>query len=394
MVAGIIGATGYAGAELVRILSGHPHIDKLSLSSVSFEGDRIEKVYPNFLGRVSAVLEKADAVIMASDVVFASLPNGVGEPYARAAAEKGIPYIDLSADFRFDDDEETYTAWYGKPYLHPELHKISVYGLPELNRKRIQELAVGAAQGKPASANGKPGPVIIGNPGCYPTATSLGAFPVLARGIAAPGATIIADAASGVTGGGRDPVQSFHYPECADSAAPYKVGAHRHTPEISRNMAFMAARSETGGVDSGKGIAPNLIFTPHLVPMNRGILSTIYIPLAESRRPGGVPNGAPRPPSKEIAAKTDEIRTIYADFYKDEPFVRVLPAGVFAATNRVRQSNFCDISVHIDQAGTTLIIVSAIDNMVKGAAGQAVQNMNIIFGYDETSGLGAIPALF
>ncbi|GHT67664.1 N-acetyl-gamma-glutamyl-phosphate reductase [Spirochaetia bacterium] len=379
MVAGIIGATGYAGAELVRILSGHPHVDKLSLASVSFEGDRIEKVYPNFLGRISAVLEKAEAVIAASDVVFASLPNGVGEPYARAAADKGIPYIDLSADFRFDDDEETYTAWYGKPYVHPELRKFSVYGLPELNRLRIKELA--AAGG----AAGKPGPVIIGNPGCYPTATSLGAFPALVKGIAAPGATIIADAASGVTGGGREPLQSFHYPECADSAAPYKVGAHRHTPEISRNLAFMA-EMVPGTV--------SVIFTPHLVPMNRGILGTIYIPLAGGWRPGGVSAGAPRPPSKEITAKTDEIRQVYTDFYKDEPFVRVLPAGVIAATNRVRQSNFCDISVHLDPMGTTAIIVSAIDNMVKGAAGQAVQNMNIIFGYDETAGLNAVPALF
>jgi N-acetyl-gamma-glutamyl-phosphate reductase len=270
MIAGIIGATGYAGAELVRILSGHPHTDKLSLSSVSFEGGRIEKVYPNFLGRISVELEKAEAVIAASDVVFAALPNGVGEPYAGAAVEKGIPYIDLSADFRFDDDEETYTAWYGKPYRYPELRKLSVYGLPELNRKRIKELA-GAARA------GKPGAVIIGNPGCYPTCTSLGAFPALVMGIAAAGATIIADAASGVTGGGREPLQSFHYPECADSISPYKVGAHRHTPEISRNLAFMAARSETGG--SGKaGIAPGLIFTPHLAPMNLGIHSTIYIP--------------------------------------------------------------------------------------------------------------------
>ncbi|GHV91901.1 N-acetyl-gamma-glutamyl-phosphate reductase [Spirochaetia bacterium] len=392
MIAGIIGATGYAGAELVRILSGHPHIDTLSLASVSYEGDRIEKVYPNFLGRISAVLEKPEAVIAASDVVFAALPNGVGEPYAKAAVEKGIPFIDLSADFRFDDDEAAYTAWYGKPYVHPELRKLSVYGLPELNRKRIQELAalasVAGVAAQAGNSAGKPAPVIIGNPGCYPTATSLGAFPALVRGIAGPG-TIIADAASGVTGGGREPQPSFHFPECSDSVAPYKVGAHRHTPEISRNLAFMAAQS-----DGGKVSAPGLIFTPHLAPMNRGILSTIYIPLAESRRPGGISPGVPRPPSKEIAARTDEIRRVYTDFYKGEPFVRVLPAGVIAATNRVRQSNFCDISVHLETLGTTLIIVSAIDNMVKGAAGQAVQNMNIIFGYDETAGLNTVPALF
>jgi N-acetyl-gamma-glutamyl-phosphate reductase len=154
----------------------------------------------------------------------------------------------------------------------------------------------------------------------------------------------------------------------------------------------MAARSETGG--DQLWAVPGLIFTPHLVPMNRGILSTIYIPLADVWRPGGVSAREPRPPSKEITAKTDEIRRVYADFYKDEPFVRILPEGVIAASGRVRQSNFCDISIHLDQAGTTLVAVSAIDNMVKGAAGQAIQNMNIIFGFDETAGLKAIPALF
>ncbi|GHV95347.1 N-acetyl-gamma-glutamyl-phosphate reductase [Spirochaetia bacterium] len=377
MIAGIIGATGYAGAELVRLLSGHPKVEKLLLSSVSFEGERIEDIYPNFLGRVSAPLLKAEELTAASDVVFASLPHGVGEPYARACAEQKIPYIDLSADYRFDKDEATFSAWYGKPYQYPELRERSVYGLPELNREKIKELAASGA-------------VIIGNPGCYPTGASLGVFPALAKGLAATEAgPIIVDSASGVTGGGREPSRSFHYPECADSIAPYKVGAHRHTPEIARNYAFMAAR---GGIPG-----PQIIFTPHLAPMNRGILSTIYIPLVPSWRvnqtnqPG---EGAIRPPSKAIGDKIQQIRDIYAGFYKDEPFVRILPAGVFAATNRVRQSNYCDISVHLDQSGGTLIIVSAIDNMVKGAAGQAVQNMNIIFGFDEKSGLELIPALF
>jgi N-acetyl-gamma-glutamyl-phosphate reductase len=377
MIAGVIGATGYAGAELVRLLAGHPRVDKLSLASVSFEGDRIENVYPGFLGRVSAVLEKPGAVVAASDVVFAALPNGVGEPYAKAAFDRGIPYIDLSADFRFDRDEETYAAWYGKPYAVPELHGHSVYGLPELNRERIRKLAATDGKG--------PGPALIGNPGCYPTAASLGAFPALARGIAGPG-PVIADAASGVTGGGREPTQSFHFPECSDSVAPYKVGAHRHSPEISRNLAVMAAM---GGIP-----APTVIFTPHLAPMNRGILCTSYIPLGEAWRSAGANSGAVLPPGKEIAAKTGEIRRIYAEFYQDEPFVRVLPQGIVAATNRVRQSNYCDISVHIDPAGSALIAVSAIDNMVKGAAGQAVQNMNLVFGFGETEGLGAIPMLF
>ncbi|MDR2617890.1 MAG: N-acetyl-gamma-glutamyl-phosphate reductase [Treponema sp.] len=372
MIAGVIGATGYAGAELVRLLAAHPQVSALVLGSVSFEGDRIENVYPNFLGKISGPLVKPEEVAAGSDAVFAALPHGVGEQYAKICMEKGIPFIDLSADFRFDEDEAAFTAWYGKTYVYPELRRRSIYGLPELNRKKILELA-------------KQGPVIIGNPGCYPTGASLGAFPALAGGLAAPGAVIIVDSASGVTGGGREPSRSFHFPECSDSVAPYKVASHRHIPEISRNFRVMA---EQGGAS-----APSVIFTPHLVPMNRGILSTIYIPLSPSWQTPAA-SGAPRPPGKELEAKTAEIRKVYEDFYKNEPFVRVLPPGVCGATNRVRQSNFCDISVHIDQGGSTLIVVSAIDNMIKGAAGQAVQNMNICMGFEETAGLGAVPALF
>jgi N-acetyl-gamma-glutamyl-phosphate reductase len=231
----------------------------------------------------------------------------------------------------------------------------------------------------------------------------LGSQPALAKGLAGTG-IIIVDAASGVTGGGREPSRAYHFPECSDSMSAYKVGAHRHTPEISRNLAAIAGRDVP------------LIFTPHLAPMNRGILATIYIPLADAWRAAGgltstadltgsackvndstksgVHRASPRPPTKEIETKAKEIHAIYADFYKDEPFVRVLPFGSVAATGRVRQSNFCDISVHLDQADTTLIIEAAIDNMVKGAAGQAVQNMNIVCGFDEAAGLEAIPALF
>jgi N-acetyl-gamma-glutamyl-phosphate reductase len=169
---------------------------------------------------------------------------------------------------------------------------------------------------------------------------------------------------------------------------PYKVGAHRHTPEIARNFQAMAA------IFAGNAQGPAVIFTPHLAPMNRGILSTVYIPLSASWRLRGVSSAAPRPPVKEIEEKAAEIRGVYRDFYKAEPFVRVLPTGLDAASGRVRQSNFCDISIHLDQAGTTLVVAAAIDNMIKGAAGQAIQNMNIIFGFDETDGLKAIPALF
>jgi N-acetyl-gamma-glutamyl-phosphate reductase len=383
MVAGVIGATGYAGAELARLLSGHSRVDALILSSVSFEGGRIEDVYPNFLGKISAPLVKPEAALEA-DVVFAALPHGVGEGWAAAALEKGIPFIDLSADFRFGDDGDTYAAWYGRNYTFPALREFSVYGLPELNRKRMRELAEGKR-------------VIIGNPGCYPTGASLAAFPALSPRpggeMAAALSTVIVDSASGVTGGGREPSRSFHFPECSDALAPYKVGSHRHTPEIARNFAAMRTDAASAGTAPGGG-GPSVIFTPHLAPMNRGILSTVYIPLAESWR-AGVSGGAfCRPPSGEIAKQAGRIRELYADFYRDEPFVRVLPAGAAAATNRVRGSNFCDISVHLDAGGSTLIAVSAIDNMVKGAAGQAVQNMNIIFGFDEGAGLEAIPALF
>ncbi|MCL2802110.1 MAG: N-acetyl-gamma-glutamyl-phosphate reductase [Treponema sp.] len=356
MVVGIIGATGYAGAELARLLSGHSKIKKLALSSVSFEGDRIENVYPAFLGRISGKLLKAEEVIAASDVVFSALPHAVGEPFAAACIEKKIHFIDLSGDFRFGDDEAVYSEWYGKNYQFPDLHKTSIYGLPELNRNLIKD--------------SKSKPLVIANPGCYPTGATLGIFPAIVKGLTGE-TPIIVNAVSGTSGGGREPSRSFHYSECADSVAPYKIASHRHAPEISRNLAAISQIAEGGSIP-----APKVIFTPHLAPMNRGILSTIYIPL------------------KEKFKKIEEIQKLYEDFYKDEPFVRVLPSGVYSAANRVRHSNFCDISVNLDIHGSTLIVVTAIDNMIKGASGQAIQNMNILFDYDERNGLEAIPMLF
>jgi N-acetyl-gamma-glutamyl-phosphate reductase len=342
----------------------------MTLGSVSFEGCAIDRLYPNFLGRIGAELVKPEDAVHDADVVFAALPNGVGEPFAKTCVEKNIPFIDFSADFRFGADEATYSAWYGKPYVFPELREYAVYGLPELNRRAIREQA-------------GTGRIIIANPGCYPTAASLAAYPALARGMI-HGGTVIVDAASGITGGGREPARAFHYPECADSLAPYKVGCHRHTPEIQRNFAAMAGGNTTA----------RLVFTPHLAPMSRGILSTLYAPLASPWRTDSGGSGAPRPPGAEAVGKAGAIRAVYADFYRNEPFVRVLPEEMTAASGRVRRSNFCDIAVHLDQTGSMLIAVSAIDNMVKGAAGQAVQGMNIIFGFDEQAGLEAIPAGF
>jgi N-acetyl-gamma-glutamyl-phosphate reductase len=396
MTAGIIGAAGYAGAELIRLLSGHPEISRLYLASVSRRSEKITDIYPNFLvksvpgpraGKAkfggnpesagdshctespesaenpdsAGILEEPEKVIAASDIVFGALPSGTGEGYAKACVDRGISYIDLSADFRFGDDGETYRAWYGKDWLYPELRRRSVYGLPELYRETITTLAAS-------------GPVIVGNPGCYPTAVTLAAYPALAgKGPKpAPGAAVIADAISGVTGAGREPGRAYHFPECSDSVSPYKVGAHRHSPEIGRNLSAIA----------GKRVP--VVFTPHLGPFNRGILATVYIPL----------EAAGTRPAVDRDAAEAEIRRQYAGFYRNESFVRILPAGLCAATNRVRQSNYCDISVHLDWEGGTLIAVSAIDNMVKGAAGQAVQNMNLIAGFDERSGLCALPSLF
>ena len=346
---GIIGATGYAGAELLRLLSSHPEVAGLSLSSVSFEGDAMERVYPNFIASlrkpgVSGRLVNQDSIVEASDVVFSCLPHGLAEKAAAECLAAGKVFIDISADFRFGDDEETFKTWYGKSWTNKAVHAVSVYGLPELNRALIAKAKV------------------IGNPGCYPTSAILGLMPALRLGLAETDRIII-DAASGVTGAGREPSKTTHFPECADGYTPYKIGEHRHTPEIIRTLSGIA----------GKDV--NAIFTPHLAPMNRGIVSTIYFGLAR-------------------AATLSELHEAYLHFYSDEAFVRVLPEGMVSSNRYVKYSNFCDISIHMAQDGKTAIVVSSIDNMVKGAAGQAVQNMNIALGFDEKSGLTMIPPAF
>lgn len=352
-VIGILGASGYAGAELVRIALGHPETTGLRLSSVSFEGKDLGDIYPSFRGLRAGAgmsaggglpLESAEAVIAGSDVIFSCLPHGHAEAIAPRCLTEGKLLIDLSADFRFGDDEATFKRWYGLGYAHPDVHASAVYGLPELNRAAIR------------------GARIIGNPGCYPTSAALGLYPALKNGLADTSMLVI-DSASGVTGAGREPSQTTHYPECADSLAPYKVGAHRHQPEIDRTLSLMAGRPVRS------------VFTPHLAPMNRGIVSTIYFGAADSLLAGG-------------AVDAKALRAAYREAYADEPFVRVLPEGAVASNRGVKHSNFCDISVHSGADGKTAIVVASIDNMVKGAAGQAVQNMNIALGYPETAGLG------
>lgn len=341
--AAIIGATGYAGAELVRLLGGHPEVEITGLSSVSFAGQPIADVYPNFKKKPLPVLTDEDTAIQGADVVFASLPHGLSEPLAEKCAAQNTLLIDLGADFRLESEED-YEEWYKKPFDKPELHGGAVYSLPELFRDRI----------KTAS--------IIANPGCYPTAAALGLAPALKNGLVHTEGIII-DAKSGVTGAGRGLTQNTHYPETNESISAYKIGAHRHTPEIEQTLSHMA------------GAPITLTFVPHLLPVNRGIEETIYVKLKDG-------------------VTMDTVRKAYEEFYKDEMFVRLEKEGSVAQIRCVNRSNFCDISLHCDKRTGTLIVCSCIDNMVKGAAGQAIQNMNIYFNLPESMGIDALPAGF
>lgn len=359
IVAGVIGATGYAGVELVRLLLRHPQVESLYVSSVSFEGQQLEDIYQNLFGlcdsgdgricgKTSGLLATAEEVVAASDVVFTALPHGVAEVHAQECLRTGKKLIDLSADFRFDQDEATFREWYKTAWQFPAVHAESVYGLPEMYREKIRNAR------------------IIGNPGCYVTSATLGLLPALKKGLVATD-TIIVDSKSGVTGAGRNPSMTNQFCECGESVMAYGVGGHRHQPEIKRNCTI-AAGKECG-----------IVFTPHLLPMSRGIISTMYAPLVQ-----------------EFVGKltTDQVWQQYRDFYQKEPFVRVLDAGKNPTTRNVRGSNYCDIQVYVVDDGRMLQVISVLDNMVKGASGQAVQNMNLLCGFAETAGLDMIPAAF
>ncbi len=341
--AGIIGATGYAGAELVRILSGHPECEIAAISSVSFEGKAISEVYPAYYGLNDMVCEDADSVVEKSDVIFAALPHGLSQELAQRCFDLGKIFIDLGADFRLENEDD-YKQWYGGSYVNKELHQNSVYALPELFRKNIA------------------GKKTIANPGCYTTGVPLALAPAIAGGFVELDG-IIADCKSGVTGSGRGLTQGTHYPDLNEGFHAYKVAAHRHTPEIEQTLSHLA------------GQKVKITFVPHLLPINRGILSTCYARL----KPG---------------VTKEQLRKAYEEFYKEEYFVRLLPEGMTADIHNIKYSNFCDVSIYTDERTSTFIAISAIDNMVKGAAGQAVQNMNIVFGLDEKCGLEFIPPAF
>ncbi len=343
---GIIGATGYAGAELARILVNHPEVKIEAVSSVSYEGQGFADIYPNLKEILPMTLESVDEIIPRCDVVFASVPHGVSEEMAIKCAASDTVLIDLGADFRLHDEAD-YKKWYGKEYKHPELHKKAVYCIPELHRDELKDAP------------------IIGNPGCYPTSISLALAPAIKAGLIETEHVII-DSKSGVTGAGRGLTQGTHYPDTNEAFAAYKAGAHRHMPEIEQTLSILA------------GSRVKVTFVPHLLPVNRGIESTVYATLNE----------------KGKALSAAELHAVWSDFYKNEKFVRIEALGGYANIKNVKMSNYCDISLHLDEHADTLIISSVIDNMVKGAAGQAIQNMNIRFGLAESTGLLMVPPAF
>jgi len=333
---GIAGAAGYTGCELIRLLAMHPHAEiSWLMTGKTNEGRRLHEVFPHLRGvpdRVFQALEPASA--QGVDLVFLATPHGVAVSIVPEFLEAGCRVIDVSADYRLKDPK-LYEEWYEKKHTAPELLKEAVYGLTELHRSAL------------------PGARIVANPGCYPTASQLGFLPLVENGLIDTD-HLVADCKSGVSGAGRGANVDFLFSEVADSMKAYGVAGHRHLPEISQGLALAA----------GKPVG--LTFVPHLTPMIRGIHATLYGKLI----------------------KDADLQLLYESRYQAEPFVDVMPAGSHPETRSVRSTNTCRIAVHRPQDGDTVVILSVIDNLVKGAAGQAVQNMNIMFGLDETAGIG------
>ncbi|MFA7270948.1 MAG: N-acetyl-gamma-glutamyl-phosphate reductase [Sterolibacterium sp.] len=337
---GIVGGTGYTGVELLRLLAQHPHAELRAITSRGDAGRAVADMFPSLRGRIALNFTDPKAAdLEACDLVFFATPNGIAMGQARALLDAGVRVIDLAADFRIKDIA-VWEKWYGMKHAAPELVSEAVYGLPEANRAQI----------KPAR--------LVANPGCYPTAVQLGFLPLVESGLVDMD-HLIADAKSGVSGAGRKAEVHSLFSEASDSFKAYGVPGHRHLPEIRQGLSI-AAGKEVG-----------LTFVPHLTPMIRGIHATLYA---------------------RVTRKAD-FQALYESRYKDEPFVDVLPFASHPDTRSVRAANICRIALHRPQGGDTLVVLSVIDNLVKGAAGQAVQNMNIMFGFDECAGLMQIPVL-
>ncbi|PMQ00767.1 MAG: N-acetyl-gamma-glutamyl-phosphate reductase [Dictyoglomus sp. NZ13-RE01] len=334
----ILGATGYTGVELVRILLNHKHVEIVNLTSQSYVGKAYWEVYPHFFKHIDKICveDDVDNLINSSDCIFTALPHGNVMHIAEKIINANKVLIDLGADFRLKNPK-VYEEWYKIQHLAKDLIKKAVYGLPELHRDEIR--------------NAK----LVANPGCYPTSIILALAPAIRNDIIKP-ESIIIDSKSGVSGAGRSARVEYLFCEVNENIKAYSVPNHRHIPEIEQELSLLAEREI------------RITFTPHLIPMNRGILSTIYTELKSN-------------------ISQDEIREIYEEFYQREKFIRLLPPGILPSTKNVSGTNYCDINIVKDERTNRLIILSAIDNLIKGAVGQAVQNMNIIFGFEETEGL-------
>ena len=336
--AGIVGGTGYTGVELLRLLAQHPGVEVTAITSRGDAGKKVSDMFPSLRGHVDLPFsDPAQANLKACDVVFFATPNGIAMQQTKELLDAGVRVIDLAADFRIKDIP-TWEKWYGMTHASPELVAEAVYGLPEVNREKIR------------------GARLVANPGCYPTAVQLGFMPLLEAGIV-DAAHLIADSKSGVSGAGRKAETHILLAEAADSFKAYGVAGHRHLPEISQGLTAM------------QGGAVGLTFVPHLTPMIRGIHATLYA---------------------RLKAEAD-LQALFEARYAAEPFVDVLPAGAHPETRSVRGANLCRIAVHRPQGGDTVVVLSVIDNLVKGAAGQAVQNMNLMFDFAETTGLEQLP---
>lgn len=337
---GIVGGTGYTGVELLRLLVAHPTAELAVITSRAEAGSAVSELFPNLRGRVNLKFSAPDVETLARcDVVFFATPNGTAMTLARELLDGGVRVIDLAADFRLSNPGD-WQQWYGMPHGCPDLLEDAVYGLPEMNRAKLRSAR------------------LVANPGCYPTAVSLGFLPLLESEVVDVD-HLIADAKSGVSGAGRKAEVHTLFCEAGENFKAYGVSGHRHLPEIRQTLG-RAAGGEVG-----------LTFVPHLTPMIRGIHATLYARLTADM----------------------DVQALFEQRYAAEPFVDVLPAGAHPETRSVRGANVCRIAVHRPQGGDTVVVLSVIDNLVKGAAGQAVQNMNILFGLEERAGLAGIALL-
>ena len=337
---GIVGASGYSGSELLRFLANHSGGLQVALcTSETYAGQRMADVLPNLRGFLSTTFEPLDLDSLKErvDVVVLAVPHKVAMSFVPQILAQGLRVVDFSADYRLGD-AETYEAWYHAEHTSAELMGQAVYGLPERYREQIR-----TAQ-------------LVANPGCYPTSAVLAAMPLVAQG-GVELDSIIVDSKSGISGAGPKPRENTHYPNRESNVVAYNIGVHRHTPEIEQELSAVASETPV-----------RVTFTPHLVPMTRGILSTVYMRLTAEM-------------------STEKVLDLYAKFYENEPFVRVLSSGTYPETKAVLGSNYCDVGVEVDTRTRRVVAMAAIDNLGKGAAGAVVQNLNLMFGLSETDGL-------